>query len=99
MSAQIADLPLHAPASLCLRQGRPQERGGKCPPWKLRCQKLFMFISRNLIPDSIFISSVTFSAHFLYGPLQQIKKQLTVTLKFRNERLSKYYRQNTNVTI
>ena len=56
-------------------------------------------ISRNLIPDSIFISSVTFSAHFLYGPLQQIKKQLTVTLKFRNERLSKYYRQNTNVTI
>ena len=56
-------------------------------------------ISRNLIPDSIFILSVTFSAHFLYGPLQQIKKQFTVTLKFRNETLSKYYRQNTNVAI
>ena len=47
-------------------------------------------ISRNLIPDSMFILFVTFSAHFLYGPLQQIKKQFTVTLKFRNERLSKY---------
>ena len=56
-------------------------------------------ISRNLIPDSIFILFVTFLAHFLNGPLQQIKKQFTVTFKFRNERLSNYYLQNTNVTI
>ena len=34
--------------------------------------------------------------HFLNGRLQQIKKQLTVNLKFRNERLSKFYQQNTN---
>ena len=37
-------------------------------------------ISRNFIPDSIFILFETFSVHFLNGPLQQIKKQFTVTL-------------------
>ena len=56
-------------------------------------------ISRNFIPDSIFILFETFLAHFLNGSLQQIKKQFTITLKFRNKRLSKYYRQNTNATI
>ena len=55
--------------------------------------------SRNFIPNCIFIVLETFSSHFLNGPLQQIKKQFTVTLKFRNERLSKYYLQNTNVTL
>ena len=39
-------------------------------------------MSRNFISDSIFILFETFSAHFLNGPLQQIKKQFTVTYKF-----------------
>ena len=56
-------------------------------------------VSRKLIPDSIIILSETFLAHFVNSPLLQIKKQFTVTLKFGNERLSKYYLQHTNVTI
>ena len=42
---------------------------------------IFM-IRRNFTPDSIFILFEKFSAHFLNGPLQQIKKQFIVTLKF-----------------
>ena len=56
-------------------------------------------MNRNFIPDSIFILFQTFLVHYVNGPPQQIKKQFTVTLKFGNERLSKYYLQNTNVRI
>ena len=61
--------------------------------------KLQSEYNQKLFPDRNLISGETFLAHFLNGPLQQTKKQFTVTLKFRNERLSKYYWQNVNVTI
>ena len=53
--------------------------------------------SKNFSSDSILFLFETFLAHFLNGPFQQNKKQLTVILKFRNERLSKHFLPNTSM--